>query len=197
MHSNPQPLVTHPQPSSPHADRDRDWIARIRAGDYDAFVACFRAYYGPMREFAARLLGSDDAAEDVVQEVFFAVWQRRETWVVTSGLSSYLYGAVRNRAVSQLRHRRIRTRVQGLIRGVLERDVRRPDDELAAADLDAAIGRTIERLPARCREVFELRWYHQLSYAEIAELLDISVKTVETHVTTALKALRTRVRELL
>jgi len=195
---NPRRLsVTYPQPapSSP-ADRDREWIARIRAGDYDAFVAFFRAYYGPAREFATRLLSSPDEAEDIVQDVFFAIWQRRESWVVTSKLASYVYGAVRNRAIAQFRHRRVRGRVEGLLSAMLDRKTNCADDELMAADLEAAIRRGIDQLPPRCREVYELRWYHQLSYVEIAQIVGISMKTVEAHVTTALKALRARVRDL-
>lgn len=188
--------MTYAQPTPPPADRDREWIARIRAGDYDAFVAFFRAYYGPAREFAARLLGSSDAAEDIVQDVFFAIWQRRESWVVTSRLASYVYGAVRNRAIAQFRHRRVRIRVESLIAARRDRRVPRADDDLMAADLEAAIRRTIDQLPPRCREVYELRWYHQLSYAEIAHILGVSIKTVEAHVTTALRALRARVRDL-
>lgn len=189
--------MTHPHvfPSAT-AERDRDWVARIRAGEYDAFVACFRAYYGPVRAFAARLLDSEDAAEDVAQDVFFGIWQRRETWEVTSGLASYLYGAARNRAASQIRHRRVRAKVADAVRRMLDRDVSRPDEDMLAADLDAAVRQCIEGLPARCREAFELRWYHQLTYAEIGQLLGVSVKTVETHVTTGLKALRRRAAEL-
>lgn len=191
--------MTQPHPSTAHTARDREWIARIRAGDYDAFVACFRAYYGSALAFASHLLGTgeEDAAEDVVQDVFFAIWQRRETWVVSTSLGAYIHGAVRNRVATQFRHRRVRRRLEGFVREVFDRDVRRPDADIVAADLDATVRRLIEQLPSRCREVYELRWHHQLSYAEIAHLLGISVKTVETHVTTALKHLRTSLPDLL
>jgi RNA polymerase sigma-70 factor (ECF subfamily) len=189
--------VTRPQPSSTHTDRDREWIARIRAGDYDAFIACFRAYYNPALGLATRLLGSQDGAEDVVQDVFFRIWQRRETWVVTSNLSAYLHGAVRNRVTSHFRHRRVRTRFEGFVQEIFDRGGRCPDDDVIAADLDAAIQRIIDGLPSRCREVYELRWCHQLSYAEIAHILGISLKTVEAHVTTALKRLRAKLPDLL
>ena len=188
--------MSHSQPSSAQVERDRDYVTRIRAGDYDAFVAVFRAYYGPAREFAGRLLRDEDAAEDVVQDVFFTIWRRRETWVVTSSLASYIYGAVRNRAVTQLRHRRVRARLEGFVRGALDRAVPRPDADALAIDLDAVVRRAIDRLPRRCREVYELRWYHQLSYVEIAHMLSISVKTVEAHVAMALKVLRAQIRDL-
>src|SRR5260221_5189622 len=110
----------HPQSTPGQPDLDREWIARIRAGDYDAFVACFRAYYGPALAFATHLLGSRDGGEDVVQDVFFAIWQRRETWIVTSSLGAYIHGAVRNRVATQFRHRRVRSRFEGFVKDIFD-----------------------------------------------------------------------------
>lgn len=189
--------VTNSQLSSAQVERDGEWVVRIRAGDYDAFVACFREYYGRALAFAARLLGTSDGADDVVQDVFFAIWQRRETWVVTSNLGSYIHAAVRNRVVAQFRHRRVRRLGERFVRQIFDRDVYSPHEEVAAADLDVAIGRIIQNLPPRCRAVYELRWYHQLSYAEIAHVLGVSIKTVEAQVAIALKRLRAKIPSLI
>ena len=86
---------------------ERDWVARIRGGDAPAFEALFHAYHAPLCAFANRLVGVRDLAEEIVQEVFLYIWERRETWDVRSSVKSYLFTAVRNAAMSYLRHERV------------------------------------------------------------------------------------------
>lgn len=177
--------------------RDRVWVERIRTGDMDAFESMFRAYKDSLGAFIERCVGSRDAMEDVLQNLFIRLWERRDDWELTVPLNVYLFRAARNSAISYLRHQRIETRFQ-------ERVAREGDTTLEPAaptsgeeaahlkDVEDAIERAVAQLPPRCREVFCLSRYQQLSYAEIAQVMQISVKTVEVQMGRALTALRAR-----
>jgi RNA polymerase sigma-70 factor, ECF subfamily len=171
---------------------DQAIVARVRGGEYEAFGILFRTYYGSLFQFARRITGSADVAEDVVQDVFVAVWERRETWEVASSVTAYLHGAVRNRALRYARRVATTARLAPFVES--EASGNDIESAVAAADVDAEVARAITRLPSRCRTVYTLRWHHQLTYSEIAHILGLSVKTVEAHVAHALRVLRTKLR---
>jgi RNA polymerase sigma-70 factor (ECF subfamily) len=155
-----------------------------------AFDELVRAHYERLCNFAYRFTRSRDAAEDVVQEVFTRLWQQRDEFDVRDPLP-YLYRAVRNRLVTSRRHELVRER---WLAAVDEAGWRSADaaSEVELADLRQAVARAIDALPERCRLIFTMSREQDLSYAEIARALDISVKTVETQMGRALKALRAR-----
>lgn len=167
---------------------------RIRAGDQDAFARLFRAWYPRLAAYAVTLTGNRDAAEDVVQEVFIAVWGRRTEFPEAGAIPTYLHRAVRNRALNHLRQQGTRGR------WLAAQD---PDPALPPVAESALIGEETARriqaalaaLAPRTREVFLLSRDQQLTYPAIAETLGISVKTVETLMSRALRALREALRE--
>ncbi len=187
---------------SPSRDmEERAWVVRVQQGDGAAFMALFRAYQAPLRAFAAKFVDSMDAAQDVVQDVFLAIWQRRATWHVDASVQLYLFGATRNRALHHARRRRDRevpldeqSESEDNATVLIADAGAGPYEETCAAELDQAIARAISRLPDRCRRTYVLRWYYHLTYPEIAHILGVSVKTVESQVTAANKVLRTRLR---
>lgn len=178
------------------ADADRAWATAVRAGDDAAFEAMFRHYYQPLVRFAARFLAETDEAEDVVQAVFERILERRTGWDVHGSLRTYLYTGVRNAALSRLRARGIRRRLepQVLARIAPEGSAgpRREwaDAAQAGAELSEAMRRAIDRLPPRTGQAFELRFVHGLSYAEVAAVMEIALGTVNVHITNAIKLLR-------
>jgi RNA polymerase sigma-70 factor (family 1) len=192
-------------PASAHGTDSVDeqaLIARIRAGDTEAFEGIFHRHYAGLHALARRYLGSDDRAEDVVQEVFFTVWVHRAEWAPRTAIASYLYSAVRNRALNVIRsdvvvHRYAERLGQAADDRSLPLHVVGADEVHGARELDARIQRTIERLPERCREVFTMNREYGLSYTQIAEVLGVSVKTVEGHIVRALMALRKSLRDWL
>ncbi|HEY4133090.1 MAG TPA: RNA polymerase sigma-70 factor [Gemmatimonadaceae bacterium] len=174
---------------------DSEWIARIREGDHVAFEALVRRYSDRLCAFIYEITRDVEVTKELVQEVFLWVWRHRREWDLQVGLTSYLYRSARNRAVSFLRHdgleRRWREEIVRAGADALNRvEPIRSDDRAHAVELSAAITRAIASLPPRCREVFTLNREHGLSYREVAETLDISVKTVEVHMGRALGTLR-------
>jgi RNA polymerase sigma-70 factor (ECF subfamily) len=187
-----------PHRSLDAAARDRrelEWLERIRTGDEEAFEALFRAYVEPLCAFAYSYVESQPAAEEMVQDLFTRLWERRDSLEVPRNVQAYLYGATRNRAISHLRNRRVETTFLqralriGQARATTPRPVP-PEEELNAQALREAVERAVAELPPRCREVFTLTRDQHLSYAEVAGVLHISPKTVEIHMGRALALLR-------
>ena len=168
-----------------------DLLARLRDGDAAAFDAVFRAWYAPLVRLADAMLHDRGAAEEVVQDVMLELWRRRAGLDPAGTPQAYLFRSTRNRALNQLRHRRVQTKTEPQI--VAEApDNPRADTGLGAAELERAIHDAIATLPPRCREVFELSRFHGLKYGEIALTLGVSVKAVEAQMGRALRTLRER-----
>jgi RNA polymerase sigma-70 factor, ECF subfamily len=165
------------------------WVERIRKGDEAAFGALFRAFYKDLCQFVHQYVRSEEIAEDNVQEIFLGIWVRRETWDPKGPIKPYLFRAARNRALNALRNHRTEFRWRDGSRRESRREPT-PEDNLVYQELSAAIEQTIEGLPDRCREIFRLSRRSGLRHTEIASLLNISVKTVETQMGRALRALR-------
>jgi RNA polymerase sigma-70 factor (ECF subfamily) len=170
---------------------DRDVLVRLARGEQAAFESLFREHYGSLVRLAERLVRSRDLAEDTVQEVLLNLWRQRETVRVEDSLRAYLHRSVRNRALNHIRNERVRREAAPQILDDLSSE-RDGDSELIGEEIETAVRHAVSELPPRCREVFELSRSQGLKYAEIAEVLGISVKTVETQMGRALKTLRER-----
>lgn len=186
------------RPAAPTPSGDRDLVQRIRAGDAAAYEQLFRAYYGGLTGFAVRYLTDLSGAEELVQGLFADLWTNRASLDVHSNVRSYLFSAVRNRALNVRRRALIeRDWDEGEDRAdveALQWSPERPDLALERVEAHDRLRAAIERLPERCRLVMQLRWRDQLSYVEIAETMGISVKGVENQLGRGLKALREMLR---
>jgi len=186
-----QPVPTDARaPTLPLAGEERDWAARIRAGDTAAFERAFRTYHPALCKFACRYVHSRDVAQELVHDVFATLWEERARLRVGK-LKSYLYAAVRNSAISHLRHERVerRWREQAPTTAA-PLDENEGERRLETAELEAAVERVLDLVPERCRLALTLRWQRQMSYAQVAAAMGISVKTVEIYVGRGLAALR-------
>jgi RNA polymerase sigma-70 factor (family 1) len=197
----------HPPPGQP--DRrvrvitdDRVLLAQMRAGEGSAFAALFRRYYGGLCAFASGYTKSRESAEEVVEDVFVRLWELREQLEVRETLKSYLFTAVRNRALNRARDERAELR--GLDRALpdsappgMGQLLPALDEELEAAEFLRAVEEAVAELPPRTRQVFTLHRQHGLTYAEIGTALLISPKTVENLLGRALKQLRERLAPFL
>jgi RNA polymerase sigma-70 factor (ECF subfamily) len=175
-----------------------DLAERLRAGDVRALEELFRQQYEPLCRFAERYLRDRAASEDLVQDLFAALWARRTRLDVRGSLRAYLFASVRNRALNVRKHQLVehdweRDEAAPEVRA-LHRTPRRPDELLDERERDARVRAAVAQLPERCRLVMQLRWQEQLGYAEIASILGISVKGVEIQLARGLRALRARVR---
>lgn len=176
---------------------ERVWLHRIRAGDAGAFEALFSAYYRSLCVFVRSYVGAADLAEELVQNVFLRIWERRATWNPSRGIRTYLFAACRNEALDHVKHERVVERAsdraarEGLTPGHGQ-VAARPDDEAQASEFSEALRREVRELPERRRAVFVLRWRDRLSHAEIGHLLGVSTKCSETQFGRAMATLRER-----
>lgn len=154
--------------------------------DEQNFENIFKAYFSALMAFSRKILGDEDAAREVVHQVFVNLWERRHEIDLSTPLKSYLFSAVNNRSLNVIRDRK-KFSPEPVPEQSEEWDL---NARLESMELEEHIRRSISTLPARCREIFELNRFDGLSYSEIAKKLDISVKTVENQMTKALKILR-------
>ena len=173
-----------------------DLARRIRDGDPTALEELFHEQYAALCRFANRYLHDRAAAEDLVQDVFASIWAGRMRFEVRGSLRSYLFAAVRNRALNLRKHQQVERdwELDEALPDVraLHRAPPRPDDLLDDAERRRRLRDALEALPERCRLVMQLRWEEQLTHAEIAEVMGISVKAVERQLARGLRALRAR-----
>ena len=180
---------------------ERALVAAVQQGDVDAFRTLHEHYIVDLLDFTYTYLRSRDDAEEVVQDLFLWIWEHRHEWSAPGSVRAYLFKAVRNRAINRLRQRRVQARFAERVaqandpKGLDPPVASDPLADVTAEELDAVIARAVEALPPRSREVFLLVRERHLSHADVAELLGISPKTVENHMTSALGALRTQVAE--
>lgn len=175
-----------------HSDREDRWVEGLQAADASVFEEIFRVLYEDLVAYVQTIVHREDIAEGLVQDVFVRVWNREKTWTTSDRVTAYLYRAVHNRALNAVRDRQSKRERNAKLADSTSRAYVPPDEHLQTDELRADIEDAIDHLPDRQRQVFLLSRRHDLTYAEIAEVLDISERTVETHVRRVLKKLRAR-----
>jgi RNA polymerase sigma-70 factor (ECF subfamily) len=173
-----------------HAN-ERDLQLRIRAGDEGAFESVFRAHYAQLVRMAESVVRERALAEEIAQEVMLELWRRRESLQVEQTFRAYLIRSTRNRALNHIRHQRIVAR-EAAFAAIDPPTSPSAEDEMLGAELEKAVREAVDGLPENCREVFQLSREQGLKYAEIAAVLEISIKTVEKRMGHALSELRQR-----
>jgi RNA polymerase sigma-70 factor (ECF subfamily) len=162
---------------------------KIKRSDSAAFRSAFDSFQAKLFAFIRYKLGDSAVAEDILQEVFIKLWENRHQLKEDLSLKSYLYTIANNLALNHLRHTKIVVRFQQEQKS--EQQIGDSvHDELVKREIRENLLRTIEKLPEKNRMVFMLSRFDDLSYREIAEQLEISIKTVESHMGKALKLLR-------
>ncbi len=159
------------------------------------FEVLFRTLYSNLCAYANKYINDVDASEDVVQEVFFKLWNKRESIEITSSIQSYLYRAVRNSSLNLIKHINIREEYKEYNKREIYYNKTNYDDEIFATELEHKIRETIEQIPPERRKIFIMSRYDGLKYREIAEKLNISIKTVENQMGKAIKYMRKNLAE--
>jgi len=157
----------------------------------------FKKYYQPLCNHAYSFVQDKDEAEEVVQSAFLSVWEKRASLDIKTSLKSYLYTMVRNTSLNVIKHEKIKQKYVGEALAVEARSHESVTQKVISAELEEKIQQAMESLPEQCRLVFKLSRFEELKYAEIAEQLTISVKTVENQMGKALKIMREHLKDYL
>jgi RNA polymerase sigma-70 factor (family 1) len=167
----------------------------LKSGSEAVFDRAFRQYYAPLCHYAMRLTNGDrDEAEDLVQQSFVKLWERRQTLDIAWSIRSYLYKMVHHAALNRIRHEQIKQKHQQHSTA-LETPHIAPEE--TSSELMEKLQRALAELPPQCRHIFELSRFENLKYREIAEQLQISIKTVETQMGKALRIMRLQLADYL
>jgi len=159
--------------------RDTGIIGRIRQGDVGQFESLFRSSYVSLVRYAKTLIKDHDTAEEIVQDLFFRLWQDKEKIKIESSLNGYLFRSIHNRCLHYIEHNRVVERHAEEMSSRQTESQETPSHILNYKELQSRIASILERLPERCGKIFCMSRFEGLKYSEIAEKLSVSVKTVE------------------
>lgn len=172
---------------------EKNIFENIKRGDKKAFEQLFKSYYGHLCAFANKIIVDEISAEEIVQDFFVKLWERRQQLSIESSIKSYLFRSVKNLCLNQIKHNNIKLQhAQQVINSAETNNYR---DNYIEVNLINDIAQSIESLPEKRREIFRLSREKGLKYREIAEKLNISVKTVETQMGLAIKTLRKKLKK--
>lgn len=166
------------------------------------YQSLFRKYYPSLIFYATRLVGEEEA-EDVVQDVFVELWKRKDSIEIGDQIQAFLYRAVYTRALNVLKHRSVQDGYCAAMEEINQKraEFYQPDNnevirKIEDRELRKEIYTAINELPDKCKEVFKLSYLHEMKNKEIADVLGVSLRTVEAHMYKALKFLRSRLEYL-
>ena len=168
------------------------------------YEAVFKKYFPALRKYA-QLFVHEQAAEDIVQDILVYLWENRWNLEIHTSLEAYLFRSVYQRCLSLIKHQNIRSKRLSQVEidlrhaelSYFDSDQNEAIRKLFMNDLNLELNQAINLLPSRCREVFELSFLQDYHNKEISEKLNISVNTVESHITNALKSLRKKLSKLM
>lgn len=174
---------------------DTEIIRRIKEGDAGQFESLFRSSYVSLVRYARVIIKDQDTAEEIVQDLFFRIWQDRQKLNIESSLNGYLFRSVHNKCLHYIGHLRV---VEKHAEEMSQRQPERqetPAEILQYVELQRKVAEILAKLPERCGQIFYMNRFEGLKYTEIAEKLSVSIKTVESNMGKALKEFRKELQE--
>lgn len=169
-------------------------LQRLQEGDRDAFDLIFKLYWDPILLYLSKLVKDRADAEDLLQNIFVNLWNKRESSSIQH-LQTWLYGAARKSALFYHRTQSNQKKLITAILDYIQEERFSLSEQQQGKELQLIIDKEIEKLPLKMKEVFILSRHEQLSYKEIAERLQISDQTVKKQISNALSILRSSLKK--
>ncbi len=177
---------------------DKQIVNLFKERNEAAFEQVFKANFKNLQAYAATIVHDMQTAEEMVQQVFFKIWERTDNLHIEASLSAYLYKAVYNESCNYLKHLKVkRTHQQHTTYTMRNISTEKASKKLLTSELEKQISVALSELPEQCRTVFQLSRFETLKYQQIADKLNISIKTVEAHMGKALKLMRIKLVDYL
>jgi RNA polymerase sigma-70 factor, ECF subfamily len=171
--------------------------AMLEQTDEKTFEEVFKTHFKALHSYAYTILKDDVIAEEMVQNVFFKLWEKKDQLTIQSSLKAYLYKAVYHESLNFLKHQKVRSAHQAYAMHSNDYSSNHAEKKLMHGELEKKLQNAINDLPEQCRTIFQLSRFEELKYREIADTLGLSVKTVENQMGKALKILRFKLVEFL
>ncbi|WP_243745482.1 RNA polymerase sigma-70 factor [Segetibacter sp. 3557_3] len=162
----------------------------IRRGDIKFFETAFKANFKSLHAYAFTILKDEVLAEEMVQNVFYKIWAKREQLTIDTSLKAYLYKAVYHESLNHLRQQQVKSKYETYAMHHHQQTSHDSESKVGLQELEHQLRKALNDLPEQCRTIFQLSRFNELRYREIAEQLNISVKTVENQMGKALRLLR-------
>lgn len=178
------------------AKRDALLLERLRKESVEAFEEIFRKYWHSLYLKARSKAMSHDEAEEIVQSIFSTLWEKRATILITH-LPYYLQAAVKNRIIDNIRERSTQQKYCEYYRKFMPQQLAVTEQAYTFTELNGAVEAAIDHLPERSRKVFKLSRLEGRSNAEIAQLLQVSEKAIEYHITKSMRTLRVHLKDFI
>lgn len=183
---------------------DFELLKKIKNNDEIAFKVIFNEYYSRLYYFILEFIPLDDIAENIVQDTFFTLWNKRNELKDDSNLNAYLFTVAKNNCLYRLRDQRYRQKLfttNTLDQNELDMNIEVLNTLDSSAytfeEIERIIEQTLEELPPQCKRVFILSRFEERKNREIAEELNISVKVVEKHISKGLKIFKESLKDYL
>jgi len=163
---------------------------KIKDGNVQAFETLFRTYYEPLCRYAYQFVESMETAEEIVQDLFYVLWKERQNLQIFTSVNGYLYRSVKNKSLQHREQKRVREDYRKMYAENATIETSTPQEELEYRELEQQIKETLVHLPERRQKIFHMHRVEGRKYNEIAQELQISVKTVEAEMSKVLRELR-------
>lgn len=173
-----------------NTNKEKELVLGLIKDDEKAFTELYSLYYNRLIYFTMKFVKSEDIAKDIYQDIFTVVWQTRHFINTNASFSSYLYTITRNRILNLLRDNAQKRKIHDKILAQAIDSENYTEKEIIQEEYNEILEKAISKLTDRQREIFELSRFDDLSHKEIAERLNISVYTVQEHISAALKTIK-------
>ncbi len=174
---------------------EKSFTDLLAGRDETAFEQVFKTYFKKLHAYALSLINDEADAEEMVQQVFFKLWERADRLSFSGSIAAYLYRAVHNECLNFLKHEKVKAGHRLQVAYRMKNDA--IPEKGMNKELEQQFRQAMNELPEQCRTVFQLSRFEDMKYREIADQLDISVKTVENHMGKALRLLRLKLVDFL
>jgi len=162
-----------------------------------SFEALFKANFKRLFAYAITILREDSHAEEIVQNVFYKIWEKKGKIDIQTSVTAYLYRSVYNDCINYLKHKKVKATYTMYKAWSQKDETDNATSKIQLSELQQKLDIALSELPEQCRTIFQMSRFEELKYQEIASKLDISVKTVENQMGKALRILRTKLADYL
>lgn len=169
-------------------------IQRLKDDDIKALEVIFNRHYSNLHKYLLLIFKSQLLVDHIAQDIFIYLWENRKTIEIKTSLESYLYSAGRYQAINQLRNKKRHEKLEHNLVEKIDEEDNSPFALLESRELEQIIDDAVSSLPERCQQIFRLSREEEMTYKEIAEVLRLSVNTVENQMSVAFKKLRNVLR---
>ncbi len=171
-----------------------DILSKIKSGDRETWANFIKMYYEPIKGFIYRMVLQNAHAEELTQDVFANFWYKRHEIVIKTSLKAYLYRSARNLTLNFIKRNKYEANYNAQLEKTISYQHNETEEQIHYSELELTLKREIENLPEECKEIFKLSRYEELSYKEIADLLETPVRRVHYQIGIALKTLREKLK---